>query len=209
MKLEEAQGPSKAQASPASRMTGSTLWTAETGNPPQPADHHWLHEQSFWVPCQAMTRFTVLCGQNCAWRQLASHTSAGLGSYWSFWLTIHVPLPDTSFYNQRFTWMKKILQNYNFLGRLNPSIVYNLVWMLPLQLFPHNSQSLAEKTGLPRGSVVVSPPAMQEMWVRSLGHEDPLEEEMTTYSSNLVWEISWTEEPGRLQSRGLQRVWRD
>ena len=78
--------------------------------------------------------------------------------------------------------------------------------MLPLQLFPHNSQSLAEKTGLPRGSVVVSPPAMQEMWVRSLGHEDPLEEEMTTYSSNLVWEISWTEEPGRLQSRGLQRV---
>ena len=78
--------------------------------------------------------------------------------------------------------------------------------MLPLQLFPRNSQSLTEKTGLPGGSVVVNPPAMQETWVRSLGLEDPLEEEMTTYSSNLVWEISWTEEPGRLQSRGLQRV---
>ena len=51
--------------------------------------------------------------------------------------------------------------------------------------------------------------AMQETQVQSLGWEDALEKEMATYSSILVWEISWTEEPGRLQSRGLQRVGHD
>ena len=54
--------------------------------------------------------------------------------------------------------------------------------------------------------MVKTPPAMQEMWVQSLSQEDPLEEEMATHSSILAWEISWTEEPGRLQSMGLQRV---
>ena len=44
---------------------------------------------------------------------------------------------------------------------------------------------------------------MQEMWVRSLDQEYPLEEEMATHSSILAWEIPWTEEPGRLQSMGL------
>ena len=44
------------------------------------------------------------------------------------------------------------------------------------------------------------------MWVRSLGQEDPLEDEMASYSSIFAWKISWTEEPGRLQSMGLQRV---
>ena len=47
---------------------------------------------------------------------------------------------------------------------------------------------------------------MQETRVRSLGWEDPLEEEMATHSSNLAWKITWTEEPGELQSLGLQRV---
>ena len=41
-------------------------------------------------------------------------------------------------------------------------------------------------------------PAMQEMQVRSLGQEGPLEEEMATHSSVLAWEMPWTEEPGRL-----------
>ena len=45
--------------------------------------------------------------------------------------------------------------------------------------------------------------AMQEIWVRSLGQEDPLEKEMATHSSILAWEIPWTEEPGGLQSMGL------
>ena len=47
------------------------------------------------------------------------------------------------------------------------------------------------------------------MWVRSLGQEDPLEEGMATHSSILAWRIPWIEEPGRLQSMGLQRVGHD
>ena len=50
---------------------------------------------------------------------------------------------------------------------------------------------------------------MQEMQVPSLGQEDPLEEEMSTCSSILAWRIPQTEEPGGLQSMGLQRVWHD
>ena len=48
--------------------------------------------------------------------------------------------------------------------------------------------------------------AVQETGVRSLGREDPLEKEMATHSSILTWKISWTEEPGGLQSMGSQRV---
>ena len=47
---------------------------------------------------------------------------------------------------------------------------------------------------------------MRETWVRSLGQEDPLEKEMAIHSSTIAWKIPWTEEPGRLQSMGLQRV---
>ena len=49
-------------------------------------------------------------------------------------------------------------------------------------------------------------PAMQETWVLSLGQKDPLEESMATHSSILAWGIPWTEEPGGLQSMGLQSV---
>ena len=52
-------------------------------------------------------------------------------------------------------------------------------------------------------------PEMQETRVRSLGQEDPLEKEMATHSSILVWRIPWKEEPGRLQSMGSQRVGHD
>ena len=52
-------------------------------------------------------------------------------------------------------------------------------------------------------------PAIRETWVQSLGQEDPLEKEMATLSSTLAWKIPWTEEPGRLQSMGSQRVGQD
>ena len=52
-------------------------------------------------------------------------------------------------------------------------------------------------------------PAVQETWVQSLVWEDPLEKEMATHSSILAWKISWTEEPGGLQSMGSQRVGHD
>ena len=51
--------------------------------------------------------------------------------------------------------------------------------------------------------------AMWEARVRSLGQEDPLEKEMVTHSNTLAWKILWTEEVGRLQSKGSQRVGHD
>ena len=52
-------------------------------------------------------------------------------------------------------------------------------------------------------------PTVWETWVQSLGREDPLEKEMATHFSTLAWKIPWMEEPGRLQSMGLQRVRHD
>ena len=52
-------------------------------------------------------------------------------------------------------------------------------------------------------------PAMQEIWVSSLSQEDSLEKRMATHSSILAWKVPWTEEPGRLQSTGSQRVGHD
>ena len=66
--------------------------------------------------------------------------------------------------------------------------------------------------GFPCGTVVKNPPTMQKMqetWVRSLGQEDPLEEDMATRSGILAWRIPWTEEPGGLTVHGSQRVGRD
>ena len=63
-----------------------------------------------------------------------------------------------------------------------------------------------------RRSVIVmvkNLPAMQETWVRSLGWEDSLKKGMATHCSILAWRIPWTEDPGWLQSTGLQRVRHD
>ena len=68
-------------------------------------------------------------------------------------------------------------------------------------LFPHG--------GFPDRSAVKNPPAVQKTRVQSLGQEDLLEQEMATHSSILVWRIPWTEEPGRLQPMGSQRVRHD
>jgi len=54
--------------------------------------------------------------------------------------------------------------------------------------------------------MVKNPPAMRETWVRSLGWEDPLEKRTVTHFTILAWKIPQTEEPGRLQFKGLQRV---
>ena len=72
-------------------------------------------------------------------------------------------------------------------------------------------ETLGTFTGLPRVTQTVknladSSPRMQEIWVRPLGREDPLEKEMATHSSILAWRIPWTEKPDVLQSMGSQRV---
>ena len=72
-------------------------------------------------------------------------------------------------------------------------------WEIPRALrIP--TDSVHVNKGIPGGSVVKNPPAMPETRVRSLGREDPLEEEMATLSSTLSWRIPWTEEPGGLPS---------
>ena len=54
--------------------------------------------------------------------------------------------------------------------------------------------------------LIKNPPAKQETRVQSLGREDPLEKETAAHSNTLAWRVPWTEEPGRLQSMGSQRV---
>ena len=56
---------------------------------------------------------------------------------------------------------------------------------------------------LPAGTVVKNPPAKKETWIQPLGQEDSLEKERATHSSILPWEISWTEQPGGLQTIGV------
>ena len=78
---------------------------------------------------------------------------------------------------------------------------------IPDMLF--NSQTTLRMRASLVAQMVIRLPAMQETQVQSLGLEDPLENEMATHSSTLVWKIPWTEEPGRLQSMGSQRVGHD
>ena len=78
---------------------------------------------------------------------------------------------------------------------------------------PIGGNLLSSYKGSTRASLVAQTvkdlPTMRETWVRSLGEEDPLEEEMAPHSSILAWRIPWTEEPGGLQSMGSQRVRHD
>ena len=69
----------------------------------------------------------------------------------------------------------------------------------------NNSHSCTLSAGFSGGSAVNNLPANQETQVQSSSQEDPLEKEMTTHSSILVWEIPWTEKPGGLQFMGSQK----
>ena len=84
-------------------------------------------------------------------------------------------------------------------------------------MIPGSGRSAGEGIGYPLQyswtslvtQLVKNPPAMQETPVRSLGQEDPLEEEIATYSGILAWRIPWEEKPGGLQPMGSQRVRHD
>ena len=69
--------------------------------------------------------------------------------------------------------------------------------------------ALPVKEGFSSDSVVRNSSAMQEMWVRSLGWEDPLKEDMASHFIPLAWQIPWTDEPGGLQSTRMQRAGHD
>ena len=79
----------------------------------------------------------------------------------------------------------------------------SLEWYLTMILI---CISLMINEVFPVAQMVKSSPAMQETRVQSLGREYPLEKGMAIHSSSLAWKIPWTEEIGRLQSVGLQRV---
>ena len=78
-----------------------------------------------------------------------------------------------------------------------------------IKLFSNITAHLYIFRGFSGGTLVKNSLAVQEMRVQSLGQEDPLEEEMATHSSILAWKITWTDEPGGLQSIGLQRAGHD
>ena len=78
-----------------------------------------------------------------------------------------------------------------------------------LQLMSHINNNLRGLRASLVAQMVKRLPTMQETRVRSLGLEDPVEKEMATPSRTLAWKILWTEEPGRLQSMGLQTVRHD
>ena len=94
---------------------------------------------------------------------------------------------------------KKLPQILNYPYPLSlpqqPNVMYTLLYYL--KWMANNRASLVAQS-------VKNLPAMQETWVQFLGLEDSLEKEMAIHSSILAWKIPWTEEPGRLQSMGLQ-----
>ena len=83
----------------------------------------------------------------------------------------------------------------------------NLCWVVPLRILDFFGMTLSSLSLV--APLAKNLPAVQETQVQSLGWEDPLEKEMATHSKILAWKISWTEEPGGLQSTGSQRVGHD
>ena len=65
---------------------------------------------------------------------------------------------------------------------------------------------ISQVLGFPDDSVIKYTPAMLGTWIRSLVQEDPLEKGMATQFNILAWKIPWTEEPGKLQSKGSQSI---
>ena len=111
-----------------------------------------------------------------------------------------VKVQTNTIYKKVHTLIKKrlLLKNANCHLKMRCKIMRSAFVHLKVELLAHMASLVAQ--------TVKRRPTMLEVWVRSLGREDPLEKEMTTHSSILVWKTPWTEDPGRLQSMGLQRV---
>ena len=121
---------------------------------------------------------------------------------WFMDLTFHVPMQYCSYSIKTCFYFTSPIHNWVlFLFGSIPSLFVELFlhWYPVAYWAPTN---LVAQT-------VKHLPTRQEIWVWSLGGEDPLEKQMATHSSTLAWKIPWTEESGRLQSMGLQRVEHD
>ena len=143
-------------------------------------------------------------------------SSLFLGNQWyACWLFAFVPhVPGnlfTFFFHFIFSLLFRLNKHYwSVLKCSNPIFPHLYCWVCPM-----SSKNLLLYFSVVQFTfvfliqvvlVVKNLPAMQETWVRSLGWEDPLEKGMATHSSVLSWRISWTEEPGGLQSMESQRV---
>ena len=111
--------------------------------------------------------------------------NVGLNALYTF--EINLPQFKVQFYK----W--SILRNSNDLSKIT-QLISDYIWI---------------RSNFPVAQMVKRLPTMQETQVQSLGWDDFLEKEMATHSSILAWKIPWTEEPGRLQSMGSQRVGHD
>ena len=100
----------------------------------------------------------------------------------------------------------RVTKSRTQLKRLGTAHIGAFQVLLVVKNSPAKAGNLRDAGSIP-GSGSPGRPLCIYIW--SLGQEDPLEEEMATHSSILAWRIPWTEEPGGLQSRGLQRVGQD
>ena len=136
--------------------------------------------------------------------------------YLSFSFSIHPSNEHSGLISFRIDWfdllavqgtLKILLQHHNLKA---PRLQHSAFFMSqPSHLYMTTGLCgiYAYEWGFPGGSVVKNLPAKEDTWVWSLDQEDHLEKKMATQSSLLAWEISWTKEPGRLQSIGLQKCW--
>ena len=107
--------------------------------------------------------------------------------------------------DQKWVSCRPVVYNWVFFFLIHPSTLCFLIGEFNLFTFRVIIDMCRLSKDFPGGSAIKNPPAMQEMQVWSLGCEDPLKEDMATYSSFLAWRIPWTEEPGGPQSTGLIR----